>query len=53
MKILILKSSAKLTYMKKKTALISAAWDNTDTVFAVVDAYYRQLCSYMDFQGTS
>ena len=42
--------TTELTYMKKKTALISAAWDNTDTVFAVVEAYYRQLCSYMDFQ---
>ena len=43
--------TTELTYMKKKTALISAAWDNTDTVFAVVDAYYRQLCNYMDFQN--
>ncbi|MCR4671762.1 MAG: flavodoxin family protein [Lachnospiraceae bacterium] len=43
-----------LTYMHKKTALLSVAWDDTDTVFAVVEAYYRQLCSYMDFrdQGT-
>ena len=42
--------NAQLTEMKKKTALISAAWDDSDTVFAVVEAYYRQLCSYMDFQ---
>ena len=42
--------TTELTRMKKKTALISAAWDSTDTVFAVVEAYYRQLCSYMDFQ---
>ena len=42
--------TTELTNMKKKTALISVAWDNTDTAFAVVDAYYRQLCSYMDFQ---
>lgn len=39
-----------LARMKKKTALISAAWDDTETVFAVVEAYYRQLCDYMDFQ---
>ena len=46
--------TTELTYMNKKTALISAAWDDTDTVFAVVDAYYRQLCGYMTFkdQGT-
>lgn len=42
--------STELTAMKKKTALVSAAWDSTDTVFAVVEAYYRQLCDYMDFQ---
>ena len=42
--------TTELTYMHKKTALISAAWDSTDTVFAVVDAYYRQICDYMDFQ---
>ena len=46
--------TTELTWMHKKTALISAAWDSTDTVFAVVDAYYKQLGSYMDFldQGT-
>ena len=42
--------TTELACMKKKTALISAAWDDTETVFAVVDAYYRQLCSYMAFQ---
>ena len=42
--------TTELTGMKKKTALISVAWDNTDTVFAVVEAYYRQLCDYMEFQ---
>lgn len=42
--------TTELTMMKKKTVLISAAWDNSDTVFAVVEAYYRQLCAYMDFQ---
>ena len=39
-----------LTSMRKKTALIGAAWDNTDTVFDIVTAYYRLLCSYMDFR---
>ena len=38
------------TSMHKKTALISSAWDDSDTVFAVVEAYYRQLCDYMSFQ---
>ena len=42
--------TTELIRMKKKTALISAAWDSTNTVFAVVEAYYRQLCRYMDFQ---
>ena len=42
--------TGELTSMRKKTALIGVAWDNTDTVFAVVTAYYRQLCSYMDFR---
>ena len=39
-----------LTSMRKKTALIGAAWDDTDTVFEVVTAYYRKLCDYMDFR---
>ena len=43
--------SGELTAMRKKTALIGAAWDNSDTVFAVVTAYYHQLCEYMDFQN--
>ena len=42
--------TGELTYMQKKTALLSVAWDDTDTVFAVVTAYYKQLCDYMDFQ---
>ena len=42
--------TGELTSMQKKTALIGAAWDNTDTVFAVITAYYHQLCAYMDFQ---
>ncbi len=39
-----------LTAMHKKTALIGAAWDDTDTVFSTVTGYYRQLCDYMEFQ---
>jgi len=42
--------TTELTYMHKKTVLLSAAWDNSDTVFAVVEAYYRQLCDYMQFE---
>ena len=42
--------TGELTAMRKKTALIGAAWDNTDTVFAVVTTYYHQLCAYMDFR---
>jgi multimeric flavodoxin WrbA len=42
--------TTELARMKKKTALVSAAWDDSDTVFAVVEAYYRQLCDYMDFR---
>jgi len=42
--------TTELTYMHKKTVLLSAAWDNSDTVFAVVEAYYRQLCDYMRFE---
>ena len=39
-----------LTSMHKKTALLSVAWDNTDTVFSVTEAYYRQICDYMQFR---
>lgn len=42
--------TGELTSMHKKTAMIGAAWDNTDGVFEVVTAYYRKLCDYMDFQ---
>ena len=41
--------TGELTYMHKKTVLLSVAWDDTDTVFDVPMAYYRQLCSYMNF----
>ena len=39
-----------LAHMHKKTALLSAAWDDTDDVFEVTEAFYRQLCSYMGFE---
>ena len=38
-----------LTSMHKKTALLSVAWDDTETVFNVTEAYYRQICDYMQF----
>ncbi len=46
--------TGELTRMRKKTALITVAWDNTDSAFDVVKAYYRRICDYMDFrdQGT-
>lgn len=40
----------RLTGMHKKTALLSVAWDNVDEAFAVVTAYYRTLCRYMEFR---
>ena len=42
--------TGELTRMQKKTALITVAWDNTDSAFDVVKAYYRRICEYMDFQ---
>ena len=42
--------TGELTRMRKKTALITVAWDNTDSAFDVVKAYYRRLCEYMDFR---
>ena len=42
--------TTELTYMHKKTALLSVAWDDTDTVFTVVEAYYRRICEYMEFE---
>ena len=42
--------TGELTSMRKKTALIGVAWDDTDTVFEVTTAYYRQICSYMAFR---
>ena len=43
--------TGELTAMRKKTAMIAAAWDNTDSVFEIVTAYYRKLCDYMAFQN--
>lgn len=42
--------TGELTQMKKETALITVAWDNTDSAFDVVKAYYRRICEYMSFQ---
>ncbi len=42
--------TGELTRMKKKTALITVAWDNTDSAFDVVKAYYHRICEYMSFQ---
>ncbi|MGN1023829.1 MAG: flavodoxin family protein [Lachnospiraceae bacterium] len=39
-----------LTSMKKKTALLTVAWDDTDSVFDIVIAYYRRICEYMQFR---
>jgi len=37
-------------YMHNKTILLSVAWDNLDTVFEVIEAYYRRLCDYVQFE---
>ncbi len=42
--------TGELTQMRKKTALITVAWDNTDSAFDAVKAYYHQICEYMSFQ---
>ena len=42
--------TTELTHMHKKTALLAAAWDDSDTVFQVVEAYYRRICEYMQFE---
>ena len=43
--------TGELTSMRKKAVLISVAWDNSDSAFDVVTAYYRRICQYMDFQN--
>ena len=42
--------TTELTSMHKKTALLAVAWDDTDTVFSVVEAYYKRICEYMQFK---
>ena len=42
--------TTELTYMHKKAALLTVAWDNTNTVFSVVEAYYQRICEYMEFK---
>ena len=42
--------TGELTDMRKKTALLTVAWDADDEAFAVVSAYYRKLCEYMGFE---
>jgi putative NADPH-quinone reductase len=42
--------TGELTGMRKKAALLTVAWDNTDSAFEVVTAYYRKLCAYMQFE---
>ena len=43
--------SYELTDMHKKTVLLSVAWDDTDTVFNVTEAYYHTVCDYMQFEN--
>lgn len=40
-----------LTNMHKKAVLISVAWDNTDSAFEIVRAYYHKVCDYMQFDN--
>lgn len=42
--------NGELASMRKKTALLSAAWDDTDEAFEGTAAFYRKLCSYMNFE---
>ena len=42
--------TGELTGMSKKTALITVAWDSTDSAFDVVKAYYKRICEYMHFE---
>jgi multimeric flavodoxin WrbA len=42
--------TGELTGMHKKAALLAVAWDNTDSAFEVVKAYYRKICTYMQFE---
>lgn len=40
-----------LTDMKKKTALIVAAWNSDNDTYPALKAHYDKLCRYMDFQN--
>lgn len=42
--------TGELTRMHKKTALITVAWDNSDSAFDIVKAYYKRICEYMSFK---
>ena len=42
--------TTELTNMHKKAVLLAVAWDDTSTVFSVVEAYYRRICEYMQFE---
>ena len=42
--------TGELTRMHKKTVLLTVAWDNTDSAFEVVNAYYHRICEYMQFR---
>ena len=42
--------TTELTNMHKKAVLLTVAWDDTNTVFSVVEAYYRRICEYMQFE---
>ena len=39
-----------LTSMHKKIAFLSAAWDDSDEVFTIPEAYYKKICDYMQFR---
>lgn len=39
-----------LTGMRKKAVMLTVAWDDDDTVFEIVEAYYDCICDYMSFQ---
>lgn len=42
--------TGELTGMRKKTVLLTVAWDDTDAAFDVVQAYYKKICEYMRFE---
>lgn len=42
--------TGELTRMHKKTALLTVAWNNTDSAFEIVRAYYKRICEYMQFE---